>query len=244
MTTLILPAFSLWLRELRRFARQPGRIVGTLATPLLFWLFLGSGLATSFAPGGTPVDYRTYFFPGTLVLVLLFTSILSTISIIEDRRDGFLQSVLVSPSLRASIVLGKVAGATTLALLEMLLLLIPAALTGTPVHWPCTLLTVCVLAFTLTSVGFFFAWRSESVQGFHGIMNLILFPSWMLSGALFPTEGASGWLQILMKFNPVAHGLTALRQALLGQIGRPFLITCCFGTAAIGFALWSVRDRS
>ncbi len=111
---LLLPAFSLCRRELVRFVRQPNRIVGALATPLVFWLLIGGGMGGSFA-GMRGETYIQFFFPGTLVMILLFTAIFSTISVIEDRREGFMQSVLVAPVSRQAVVLGKVLGGTILA---------------------------------------------------------------------------------------------------------------------------------
>src|SRR5215207_9337281 len=92
-TGLWLPALSLARRELVRFLRQRHRVIGALATPIVFWLLIGGGMGRSFAGG----NYLQFFFPGTVLMILLFTAIFSTISIIEDRREGFLQSVLVAP---------------------------------------------------------------------------------------------------------------------------------------------------
>src|SRR3954469_12574409 len=114
---LLLPALSLCRRELVRFLRQRNRIIGALATPIVFWLLIGGGMGRSFQAKGLPggEDYMKFFFPGTILMILLFTAIFSTISIIEDRREGFLQSVLVAPVSRMAIVLGKILGGTILA---------------------------------------------------------------------------------------------------------------------------------
>ena len=83
-----------------------------------FWLLIGAGMGRSFQADGCPAedaDYMCILFPGTILMILLFTAIFSTISIIEDRREGFLQSVLVAPVPRLAIVLGKVLGGTVLA---------------------------------------------------------------------------------------------------------------------------------
>src|SRR5262245_11102954 len=109
-----LASYTLWERELVRFFRQKSRVIGALAPPVLFWFLIGSGLGKSFrvAPmlESSGINYLQYFFPGTVTLIVLFTAIFSTISIIEDRREGFLQSVLVAPLSRASLVLGKIMG--------------------------------------------------------------------------------------------------------------------------------------
>src|SRR5438477_12327904 len=104
-----LPLFSLCRRELVRFFRQRGRVIGALGTPLLFWLFLGSGLrSVKFdAPGvAAGTGYLEYAFPGTILMIVLFTSIFTSISVIEDRKEGFLQGVLVSPVARSAMVAG------------------------------------------------------------------------------------------------------------------------------------------
>ena len=100
----LLPALSLCRRELVRFVRQRNRIIGALATPLVFWLLIGAGMGRSFSAEGLPGgdNYLRYFFPGSLLMILLFTAIFSTISIIEDRREGFLQGVLVAPVSRVT----------------------------------------------------------------------------------------------------------------------------------------------
>src|SRR3982751_6762074 len=125
------PALSLCHRELVRFLRQRHRIIGALATPIVFWLLIGAGMNRSFksdVPGGE--NYLHYFFPGTVLMILLFTAIFSTISVIEDRREGFLQGVLVAPVSRMSIVLGKILGGTVLAFGQGLLFLLLAPLVG------------------------------------------------------------------------------------------------------------------
>src|SRR5271170_2009907 len=128
---LLRPALSLCHRELIRFLRQRNRVVSALITPIVFWLFVGLGMGHSFsAPGQSSGGYIEYFFPGTILMIILFTAIFSTISIIEDRREGFLQSVLVAPVSRMSIVLGKVLGGSTLAFGQAAIFLLLAPLIG------------------------------------------------------------------------------------------------------------------
>src|SRR3954447_10480617 len=127
---MLLAAWTLWTREIVRFYRQPSRIVGALGSPLLFWVLIGSGLGRSFKAEGSPQGgYLEYFYPGTLALIVLFTAIFSTISVIEDRQQGFLQGVLVAPVPRLAIVRGRVLGATTLGLFQAGLFLLLAPLT-------------------------------------------------------------------------------------------------------------------
>src|SRR5215472_1367997 len=114
---LFLPAFTLWWRELVRFYRQRSRVIGVIASPLLFWVVIGSGFGTSFRSGSAAGQqhYLDYFYPGVLIMIVLFTSIFTMMSVIEDRKEGFLLSVMVAPVPRSAIVLGKVLGGTTLS---------------------------------------------------------------------------------------------------------------------------------
>jgi ABC-2 type transport system permease protein len=212
------PPFSLAHRELVRFLRQRHRIIGALATPIVFWLLIGGGMGRSFksdVPGGE--NYLHYFFPGTVLMILLFTAIFSTISVIEDRREGFLQGVLVAPVSRMSIVLGKTLGGTILAFGQGLVFLILAPLIGVRMSlagFALAAFTMLVLSFGLTALGLCIAWRMSSTQGFHAIMNLFLMPMWFLSGALFPVAGAWAGLALVMRLNPLTYGLAALRRAM------------------------------
>jgi ABC-2 type transport system permease protein len=216
------PAISLCRRELVRFLRQRHRIVGALATPIVFWVLVGAGMGRSFQmPGGTAGagrGYMAYFFPGTVVMILLFTAIFSTISIIEDRREGFLQSVLVAPISPMVIVLGKVLGGTVLALGQGLIFLALSPLCGfhyTAFSLLMAIVMMAIMSFSLTGLGFCIAWRMNSTQGFHAIMNLFLMPMWFLSGALFPADGVT-WsvLRWAIKLNPLSYGLAGLRRAM------------------------------
>ena len=216
---LLLPAVSLARRELVRFLRQRHRIVGALATPIVFWLLIGAGMGRSFQnPSGSGTgNYLHYFYPGTVLMILLFTAIFSTISIIEDRKEGFLQSVLVAPVSPMVIVLGKVLGGTALAFGQGLLFLLLAPTVGIKLSASSvavTMLVMLLVAFALTGLGFCIAWRMSSTQGFHAIMNLFLMPMWFLSGALFPASGAMGGLGWIMRLNPLTYGLAALRRAM------------------------------
>lgn len=216
---VMLPAFTLWWREIVRFYRQRTRVVGVLASPLVFWLVIGSGFGTSFRSGGGPGQqhYLDYFYPGALIMTVLFTSIFTMMSVIDDRKEGFLLSVLVAPVPRSAIVLGKVLGGTTLSAIQGMIFLIFAPFTGVHLNVVQVLLAALVIflvSFALTALGFAIAWPMDSSQAFHGIVNLFLIPLWLLSGSLFPLTGASKWIQAIMYLNPLTYGVEALRDLL------------------------------
>ena len=108
---------TVWMlcrREMLRFFVQRNRVVGAIGQPLLFWLLFGTGLNQTFRlpadDGPGDLSFQQYYFPGTVMLIVLFTAIFATISIIEDRREGFLQSVLVAPVPRWSLLLARTSG--------------------------------------------------------------------------------------------------------------------------------------
>src|SRR5213593_3695228 len=152
------------------------------------------------------------FYSGALVLTVMFSAIFSTISIIEDRREGFLLSMLVSPAPRTSMVLGKILGAATLAWMQGLIFLAFAPLAGVHLGWNVLPIAgaIFLISFTLTGMGFVIAWKMNSSQGFHAIMNLLLVPMWMVSGALFPMSTAHGWIRALMWINPLTYSIALL----------------------------------
>jgi len=258
MSHFLLAVSTLWQREVVRFYRQPSRVIGALAPPILFWLLIGSGLGPSFRPPAAPGasdtgGYLAYFFPGVVILILLFTAIFSEISIIEDRQEGFLQGVLVAPVPRAAVVLGKVLGGTTLAMLQCVpfLALAPAAGLGHPTagSLALTVAVLALLAFALTALAAGIAWRLDSSQGFHAIMNLFLIPMWLLAGTLFPLAG-SGWLGALMRVNPLTYGVAALRRALAGGapsdlpgLGVSLAVTAACAALAFGAAVTVASRR-
>ena len=256
-------------RDLIRFFRQRSRLIGAVGQPIVFWILFGSGLHATFDPpawADPSVTYQQFFLPGIIALILLFTAIFSTISIIEDRNSGFLQGVLVAPISRQSIVLGKLLGGTLIAMIQailfLLLGLVTAVLQGTSIPLaiasvPQFLLLIVVmilLAFALTGLGFLIAWPMESTQGFHAVMSIVLMPMWLVSGAFFPSPG-EGWLSWLMAINPMSYGVTALQRLLLpvietqSQPGFQSLTFCIglttlFAGACYGISTWQVSRAS
>ncbi|MDB5327295.1 MAG: type transport system permease protein [Phycisphaerales bacterium] len=236
-------------------------MIGALLTPLMFWLLIGGGMGHSFsAPGaaiGANTDYLKYFFPGTVLMILLFTAIFSTISVIEDRREGFLQGVLVAPVGRVAIVGGKVLGGAVLATAQALLFILLGwathVITLSPLHLLGTVVILFVTGVGLTALALCIAWPMSSTQGFHVVMNLFLVPLWFLSGALFPIrDDTPRLLKGLMLANPLSYALASLREVLTqhrettmpGTLPIWFSVTLGATILTLGLAVWVARSRS
>jgi ABC-2 type transport system permease protein len=236
-------------RELVRFFRQPNRVFGALGQPIIFWLLFGAGLRSAQVGTGDKLDYA-HFFPGTLVMILLFTAIFATISIIEDRREGFLQGVLVAPVPRWAMMLGKVLGGATIAMLQGLVFLFLgwladavgwySVISTTPLGLVASAVLMFVISVALTALGFLIAWRMDSTQGFHAIMSVFLLPMWLLSGAFFPMDVGS-WVGAIVRINPLTYGVAGLRHYLQNGgseiAGLPSLSLCWLVTLAFAATL-------
>ena len=149
-------------------------------------------------------------------MLLLFGAIFSTISLIEDRAAGFLQGVLVAPVSRLSIVLGKVIGGTSIAVLQAAVFLILSPFAGFEMTFARILGLIGLFALVgigFTGLGFFVAWLSETVASYHAVMSMVMLPLWLLSGAVFPLERAAAWLRLVMLLNPVTYAMQVIRGA-------------------------------
>lgn len=246
--------YVIWLREIIRFLREPTRIIGMIAQPLLYLLLVGNGIAHGFRLNGNgSVNYLTYMFPGIVGMSVLFTSIFGAVSIVWDREFGFLKEVLVSPVPRGAVALGKALGSATVAGAQgaLLLLLSPTVGIALTVGLFFGMLGVLILvSLALTGLGIAIASRMDSMQGFQVVMNFLVMPMFFLSGALYPLSGMPAWLGGLMRIDPLTYGVDALRHiaygtSQLGQhltefsLGLDLLVTVCVTVVLLGVATWA-----
>ena len=237
-------------REWVRFFRQPFRVVAALGQPILFWILFGTGMHSAFRGGGQAGDFMTYFLPGTTAMILLFTAIFATISIIEDRREGFLQSVLVAPTPRWTIAMGKVLGGSAIAWVQAIIFVAIALATGMVSLGPQIVALVAfmlVAAVAMTSLGVCFAWPMDSTQGFHALMNMVLMPMWLLSGSFFPIPALTGGeplgqilMHWVMRCNPMTYAVSGMRQMMTRVVPddhfwMPTLVTSVLVTIVFAF---------
>ncbi|QRN94610.1 ABC transporter permease [Archangium violaceum] len=246
-------------RDVVRFFRQPSRIVGALAQPILFWFVIGAGFSGSFrVEGAQGLDYQRFSFPGVVTMVVLFSAIFATISVIEDRREGFLQSVLAGPGSRLAVVLGKALGSSAIALLQASLFLLFAPLAGVKaatLDVPLLLGVMVLSALGLTGMGIALAWWVRSTAGYHAVMSIVLLPMWVLSGAMFPLKGAGPLLAWVMRLNPMRFSVEGIRRALYGAeaslavgtassgAGLEVPVLFVFATVFLALAAFSVNRR-
>lgn len=211
--------YTLWLREMRRFARNRGRLVGSFALPLLFLLVLGSGFS-GFFRYRNDVSYAEFLGPGIVGMTLLFSSMFGGLNVLWDKQFGFLKEILVAPVGRLAIMAGKTLGTVTTSMLKASVFLIALIVAGlvkpTPMGLLATIVFMFLISASFVSLAIAFASRMSDPHGFQLIMNFLIMPVFFLSGALFPLEGIPNWLLMLTYLNPLTFGVDGLRYALGG----------------------------
>ncbi|RLC76131.1 MAG: ABC transporter [Chloroflexi bacterium] len=228
--------YIIWYREVLRYWRDKLRIIGSLARPFFFLVVFGGGLSHSMSgtmrmlPGGVmapSLDFVKFLFPGIIGMTILFTSVMSGVSIIWDREFGFLKEILVAPIGRTAVALGKTLGGSTVAMIQGSIMLLFAPFIGIELSlglllrlWPLMFIT----SIALTSLGVLIAARMHSMEGFHMIVNFLLMPMFFLSGAFFPLRDLPSWMDILVKLNPLTYAIDALRQSIFRTMELPEMV--------------------
>lgn len=200
-------------RELIKFVRDRGRLVATLARPLI-WLFLvGGGMSKVVGPD-MGVPYIQFIFPGILGMTILFSSIFSSISIIWDKEFGFMKEMLVAPVSRFSIVVGKALSGTLVSTIQafIILMLFPFIGLKLGMSQVLSILAISVLlSFCISTLGILIATFYENFESFSVIMNFIVMPMFFLSGAMYPVKLLPQVLGLVSKLNPLTYGIDALK---------------------------------
>ena len=206
-------------RELLRFVQDRSRMLSSFGMPLLFLVIFGAGFNRIIGSLTEGVDFIKFIFPGILAMTVLMTSLFSGLSVVWDREFGFLKELLVAPLSRSGVVLGKAVGGAAVALMQGIIMLLLAPVLGISLS-PLMVLKLVpllvVVSLSLSSLGILIASRMRSQQGFHMVMQLLIFPLIFLSGVFFPVNNVSPWLEVVAKINPVTYGVDAIRQLFLG----------------------------
>lgn len=230
------PIYGIWLREIKVYIREKERIISSFVSPIL-WLFIfGSGLGASVSLHG--ISYQVFIFPGILVMSLLFTSIFYGVYIIWDRKLDFLKDVLVAPISRTSLFIGKMLGGCTDVMIQTIILLFLGLFIGINITVPIflyTLLVMLFISFTMVGFGLVLGSNLKTPEAFQLVANFVVWPIFLLSGALFPISNLPSWLSSLTFLNPLTYGVDAARGAILGVPTFPVYVDFA---VLIGFSLF------
>ncbi|MBU7010104.1 MAG: ABC transporter permease [Theionarchaea archaeon] len=212
--------YVICLRDIRRFFREKSQVIGSVARPALWLVIMGTGFNTIFrAQAGTADTYSQFLFPGIIGMTVLFTSVFSAVSVIWDRQFGFLREILVAPVSRTSIAVGKTLSGCLQSMIQGGIILGLSFLVD--VHLTVVMIIqvfalIFLASFALSSLGLLIASRMESFEGFNLIMNFLVMPMFLLSGAFFPAQGLPMWIRSIVSINPLSYAVDALRGVILG----------------------------
>ena len=212
--------YTIWLRNMKRYIRSKSRIIGSIAMPLFFLLFLGFGLNSVVQIPGLGGNYVVFLIPGMVAMSVLFTSVFSGIQVLWDKQFGFLKETLIAPVSRLEIMLGQTAGGATTAVFQGFIILVLSLLIGLSISSAFGFLLalgfMVLIGVAFTAFGIAIASRMDDMTGFQLIMNFVVFPIFGLSGALFPISSLPGWLAPVTMFDPLTYGVEGIRYGLTG----------------------------
>jgi ABC-2 type transport system permease protein len=223
---------ALTVRDLKRFARDRSQILGALARPFLWLLFLGKGLHAA-VPNAGGIDYQQYVFAGAIAMTVLFSGMFQGVTMIWDREFGFLKEVLVAPVSRITIVAGKTLAGAAVTFVQGLATIVFAPLVGI---WPSAaevgglLLVTAILALAVTALGVAVASRMRTFEGFGVISNFVVLPLYLLSGGVFPLTRLPTWMSVLVHVNPTTYAVDLMRRSL----GQPAAFSGLLAAGVLG----------
>lgn len=249
ISTELQAIYVMWIRQLKRFVRARSRLIANIIQPFFFLAFLGMGFQSVRFPGLTSnLSYIDFLAPGMIAMSVIFSSMFAGVSVIWDKQFGFLKEVLVAPVSRLSIVIGRVIGGSTIAVIQGLIILGISFLLGVKIILLGILPSIVFMiltAFFSAGLGLAIASKLEDFHGFQLIMNLIMMPLIFLSTAFFPIESVPSWMKLIIRVNPLAYSVDGLRGCLIGlssfslPVDLAVMIVLCTITVALGAYLFN-----
>ena len=222
--------YVIWLRQLKRFSRDKGRLVSNFIQPFMFLAVLGFGLGAATLPGlPSGVRFIDILAPGIIAMSILFPSVFIGLSILWDRQFGFLQEVLVAPVSRLSIVIGTTLGGATIALIQGFIVLFISLLLGVNFNFSLFLVLVPVFmlltSFVAIGIGLIIASKMQSIEGFQFIVSLLIFPLLFLASPFSTLDASPPWLRAISYADPITYGIDGMRATLINYSHFPFYIS-------------------
>ncbi|MDG6986094.1 MAG: ABC transporter permease [Nitrososphaerota archaeon] len=237
------PIHGLWAltnRDLVKWYKNPIQLIISLVQPVVWLALFGKafnlgGLFSSI-PGASPAtiafenlktfgttSYFSYLGAGMLAFIILFTAAFSGMSVVWDRRFGFMNKAMSTPVGRGAIVTAKVLQSVVRSLIQAAIVLLIAVALGmdtsnfSVITLSGTFVMLFLMTFGLSSLFVMLALRSSDWQTQMAIINLLNLPLLFASNAMLPVGLMPGWLQSVIRFNPVSYAVDGVRQMLLGS---------------------------
>lgn len=237
-------------REILRFWLQRGRFFAALVRPLV-WLFIfaagfRSVLGISIQPPyETYVLYEVYITPGLCGMILLFSGMQSSLSMVYDQEMGSMRALLVSPLPRWYLLSAKLLSAVLVACVQVYVFLAIAwfwEVEPPPIGYILVLPALIISGIMLGALGLLLSSIIRQLENFAGVMNFVIFPMFFASSALYPLwrmQEASLWLYRISAWNPFSSAVELIRFALHGELNLNALsVTLGCTIVFLGLAFW------
>ena len=229
--------WALTNRELKKWYKAPVIFLLSIIQPIIWMGLLGKAMnigaiIPTNIPGVSPglilqqtlgtSDYFSFMAVGMIAFTALFTTMFSGMSVVWDRRLGFMNKVLSTPVSRAVIIFSKVLSATLRSMFQAGLIILIAIAFGlqfgigfNPIYVLGVFGIMFLICVGLSSVFIAITIRSTRIETPMAVVNLINLPLMFASNAFFPTKFMPDWLQTIAKVNPLTYTTDAVRQLLI-----------------------------
>ena len=229
---------GLSIREIKKFSMQKGRLFSAIVRPAL-WLFVfaaGVGSARGVDPGILNfypiqnINYFEYITPGLLGMVLLFSGMQSSLSMVYDREMGVMKILLTTPLPRWYLLVSKLFAGTILSVIQaycFLIICLPIIYLSTPFvtnisGWIIAFPSVFIFSLMLGALGLLLSVYIKQLENFAVTMNFVIFPMFFISSALYPLwrllDNGALFVYYLAKINPFTYGVEMVRAASQGKV--------------------------
>lgn len=215
---ILVDIWNVCWRELKRFRRQPARILMSIVQPII-WLALLGNMMQAITPmlGPGIGSYLEYMAPGIVVMTTIFGGVFGGLSVVWDRRFGFLNKMLAAPISRSAIPIGKMIATSLISALQATLILFAAILMGVnvvtgPIGIVAVILIAMVLCLMLSGISLALGAVIKGHETLMVVMNFLTMPLMFTSNALFPKELMPSWLQAIADWNPITYTITPIRE--------------------------------
>ncbi len=221
ITILFSDIYWVFWREIKKFFQQKARITMAFVQPIVWLVLMGNmmtgltnnPMAAKMLGTGNYIDFMT---PGIMIMTALFGGVMGGTSIIWDRRLGFLNKMLSSPIYRAAIPLGKLLAIGVQIMLQALIIVVIALLSG--VHFVtgvpgviCLVLLSGIFGMIMGGISLSLGAVIKSMESLFAITNFLTMPLMFTSNAMFPTSAMPAWLKVIANVNPLTYATSAMR---------------------------------
>jgi len=233
--------------ELRKLLHDPTELLTRTIQPVLWLGVFGQVFTRVRAIPTGQLPYLDFMAPGVLAQSVLFIAIFYGIAVIWERDLGIVHKLLVTPSPRVALVLGKALSAGVRALPQAGMVYLLARVLGVRINWqPGALagvaVTVLLGAAAFSTLSLIAACIVKTRERFMGIGQALTMPLFFASNAVYPISIMPGWLKTLAHINPLTYEVDAMRAMMvvgghsLYGIGLDFMVLLATIVALVGLA--------